>query len=80
MIRIFFSSFLVILYLNFIPCLPLLRVILRSLFLLMYDLSQDSEEEDNVATNYPDTIEKIQAFMKAAHRENAVFPFQHESD
>ena len=41
----------------------------------LYDLSKDIHEDNNLADQYPDKVEKMRAIMKTAHIESNVYPF-----
>ena len=41
----------------------------------LYDLSQDPEEESNVAQDHPDIIAQMASIMEDAHQPSEIFPF-----
>ena len=41
----------------------------------LYDLSKDIGEENNIASNHPQIVEKMESAMKESHRPNPIFPF-----
>lgn len=40
----------------------------------LYDLQTDPKEENNIAVNHPELVEKINQYIKEAHKENETFP------
>ena len=41
----------------------------------LYDLSKDIHEDNNLANQYPEKVEKMRNLIKRAHRESDIFPF-----
>ncbi|WP_316758509.1 sulfatase/phosphatase domain-containing protein [Pedobacter aquatilis] len=41
----------------------------------LYDLDSDPKESKNLASTYPDIVDKIKVIMKTEHLENKNFPF-----
>ena len=46
----------------------------RNAPLELYDLQTDPKEENNIAVNHPGLVQKINQYIKEAHRENENFP------
>ena len=40
----------------------------------LYDLSKDRAETENLAAKHPEVIRKAAAILRAANRDNAIFP------
>lgn len=44
----------------------------------LYDMDKDPGEKNNVASQYPDIIKKLEAIMDKAHSPSPLFPFKYE--
>jgi hypothetical protein len=41
----------------------------------LYDLSKDIGEENNMASQFPEVVKKMESAMGNSHVESAIFPF-----
>jgi arylsulfatase A-like enzyme len=41
----------------------------------LYDLSKDIGEENNIASNHPELVKKMELAMRDSHSKNPIFPF-----
>jgi arylsulfatase A len=48
----------------------------RNAALELYDLTNDVQEKQNVASEHPDVVKQIQQFMLQSHTESLVFPWE----
>lgn len=46
----------------------------KNALLELYDLQTDPKEENNIAVNHPELVEKINKYIREAHNENENFP------
>lgn len=47
----------------------------RNAAIELYDLTNDVQEKENVASAHPDVVKQIQQFMLQSHTESLVFPW-----